>query len=204
MNVTCNLQALLDERKLTQVWLVKASCTNKVSISKIVRGKALPVLHNAKAIADAIGRDIKDIWPNYEQDLSAIKARRLAGLLNYYKGRIKRTEKDWPSRTYDYKKRKRIESEIRKGSVEKTVHPTDPNAVPLADGAYAGPFRLQPVAAGDDLLQDKAWCRSQAKRLHEYLLRNCAYGVYQELRSFLGNESKLIESRVDRGYEVSQ
>jgi len=75
------------------------------------------------------------------------------------------------------------------------VHPSSPNAVPLADEAHADEFRLRPAVVPDELLQDQAWCRAQARRMHEYIVRSCAYGVYRELRELMAAENRLFEER---------
>ena len=180
--IKCNLQAILTERMMSQAELARMSGKRTGCISVLAQGLNNPRRKTAKDIAAVLGLSVYDIWPEYEQ-WHVQRAQQISDGLKAYWEASGRKLPPKPANPRPVK------------VVELPVHPSSPNAVPLADEAHADKFQLRPASVPDELLQDGAWCRAQARRMHEYIVRNCAYGVYRELRELMAAENRLFEER---------
>lgn len=180
----CNLKTVLAKRKLTIASFARISGMSGSTIGALCSGRHnMPHQDTASKVAAALGMTVADIWPNLERDKTAHAAKQREALLAYNQ-LIPRQSKPKPPA----KPRPVRVAEVR-------VHPSSPNAVPLADGASGEEFRLRPASVPDELLQSDAWCAAQARRMHEYIVRNCAYGVYRALREVMAAENRLFEER---------
>ena len=61
--------------------------------------------------------------------------------------------------------------------------------------AAAQEFTLRAGFAGPHELESPVWCQQKAFALHNYLVRNCAWGVYKHLRQMMADENRLAEER---------
>ena len=179
-----NLKSILDQRNLTIASFAKISGMSGSTIGALCSGRHnMPHQDTAAKVAAALGMTVADIWPNLERDKTAHAAKQREALLAYNQLIPRQSKPKPPANPRPVK------------AVELPVHPSSPNAIPLADEAHADDFRLRPAVVPDELLQDSAWCRAQARRMHEYIVRNCAYGVYRELRELMAAENRLFEER---------
>ena len=188
--IKCNLQAILTERMMSQAELARMSGKRTGCISVLARGLHNPRRKTAKDIAAVLGLSVYDIWPEYEQWHVQLKQQISDGLKAYFEA----SGRKLPPKAANPRPVKAANPRPVK-AVDLPVHPSSPNAVPLADDAHADEFRLRPAVVLDELLQDGAWCRAQARRMHEYIVRACAYGVYRELRELMAAENRLFEER---------
>lgn len=168
--VTCRLHAILSERGLRPSDLWRKYGLSGTNFNLIISGHRLPRPELAKQIAASLSLSVADIWPDYEAVIVHRRAKQREAVAAYHSHQQQKTDMQ-------------------------KVSPGNSNAVPLADGSNASEFALHPAAASDDLLQDHRWCRTHAKRMHDYLVRNCAYGVYLELRRLMAAENRLFEER---------
>jgi len=197
---TCLLHKILAERGLMQSTFAQQHGLNSPNLCRIMAGQRLPRLPLAKRIAKSLCLKVADIWPDYDAAIAKRRSKQYEAVLAYHKA--KRQGRD-NRPALDNAQKERLGHDLKFVKTGKRTRPNDPNAVPLADGSMADIFRLQPAKTSDDLLQDSPWCRAQARRMHDYLLRNCAYGVYLELRGIMAAENRLFESRFDHEFIAS-
>jgi len=182
--IVSNLKSILAERNLTIASFAQKSGMSCSTIGALCSGRhPMPQKNTAEKVAAALKMTVDDIWPDLQLHKAAHRHKMSVALLAYNRANGKQAKPKQPANPRPVK------------AVELKVHPSSPNAVPLADEAHADKFQLRPAAVPDELLQDSAWCRAQARRMHEYVVRNCAYGVYRELRELMAAENRLFEER---------
>ena len=187
-----NLKSILDQRNLTIASFAKISGMPCSTIGALCSGRHnMPHQDTAAKVAAALGMTVADIWPNLERDKTAHAAKQREALLAYNQLIPRQAKPKPPAKPRPVKAANPRPVKV----ADERVHPSSPNAVPLADDAHADKFQLRPAVVPDELLQDGAWCRAQARRMHEYIVRNCAYGVYRELRELMAAENRLFEER---------
>jgi transcriptional regulator with XRE-family HTH domain len=180
----CKLKTVLAKRKLTIASFARISGMSGSTIGALCSGRHnMPHQDTASKVAAALGMTVAEIWPNLELHKTAHAAKLQKALLAYNRDHHRQSKpkpapRPRPVRVPDIR-----------------LHPSSPNAVPLADGASGEEFRLRPAPVPDELLQNDAWCAAQARRMHEYIVRNCAYGVYRALREVMAAENQLFEER---------
>lgn len=179
-----NLKSILDQRNLTIASFAKISGMSGSTIGALCSGRhPMPQKNTAEKVAAALKMTIDDIWPDLQLHKAAHSHKMSLALIAYNRANGRQAKPKPPA-----KPRPVRVAEVR-------VHPSSPNAVPLADGASGEEFRLRLASVPDELLQSDAWCAAQARRMHEYIVRNCAYGVYRELRELMAAENRLFEER---------
>lgn len=180
----CNLKTVLAKRKLTIASFARISGMSGSTIGALCSGRHnMPHQDTASKVAAALGMTVAEIWPELELHKAAHAAKQREALLAYNQLIPRQSKPKPPAKPRPVKV-----PYIR-------LHPSSPNAVPLADGASGAEFRLRPAPVPDELLQNDAWCAAQARRMHEYIVRNCAYGVYRALREVMAAENRLFEER---------
>lgn len=186
MEKNCCLSEAMTRAGMSQRRLAETVKCSQVALSQIITGKHLPRRPLGLRISEAVGVEFNVLWPMFEELWAERSQKIREGLKSYIKKRQHRKDKQIAYRAkYD----------MQKSMDDRAIRPTDPNAVPLADGAHADNCSLHPATATDDQLMDPRWCRTQARQIHDYLVRNCAYGVYQQLRGILAAENRLFEER---------
>lgn len=174
MKFTCKLRELLAARNMCQYQLAAAACMSTTNMSKIAAGDRLPHQDTVERITAALGCAPADIWPEYARHLSERTERQR---INLDLGRTKRAY------------------ELKIYRAERRARASEADVVPLADGAAAQEFTLRAGFAGPHELESPVWCQRKAFALHNYLVRNCAWGVYKHLRQMMADENRLAEER---------
>jgi transcriptional regulator with XRE-family HTH domain len=180
----CNLKTVLAKRKLTIASFAKISGMSYSTIGALCSGRhPMPQKNTAEKVAAALKMTIDDIWPDLQLHKAAHSHKMSVALIAYNRANGRQAKPKPPANPRPVK------------VADERVHPSSPNAVPLADGASGEEFRLRPASVPYELLQSDAWCAAQARRMHEYIVRNCAYGVYRALREVMAAENRLFEER---------
>jgi len=177
------IREIMARKGISQRCLGKLVGCSEVSIHLICTGKTLPKCSIASAVAKALESSIDELWPDYAARSAERNKKISAGLRLHSQKRKQHAEKE---RGYQ------AIHALRKCKEQLSIHPTDPNAVPMAVGAVAGDFTLHPVKTPKGQLQNPQWCQDQARRLHNFLAENCAYGVYRELRALFAHENRIF------------
>ena len=181
MKFTCKLRELLAARNMCQYQLAAAACMSTTNMSKIAAGDRLPHQDTVERITAALGCAPADIWPEYARHLSERTERQR---INLDLGRTKRAYRE-----------SKAASELKIYRAERRARASEADVVPLADGAAAQEFTLRAGFAGPHELESPVWCQRKAFALHNYLVRNCAWGVYKHLRQMMADENRLAEER---------
>lgn len=188
MKFQCRIKELLIRRNMRQYQLAQRIYLGNTQVSRICCGDCMPHPKIIERITRVLEASTEEVWPNYAADIAARNKMQIAQLERARRLQAKHRAQV-SRRKYD----------LKKSISDRRIDIHDADVVPLADDAHAQPLTLRAGAAKNASLANPAWCHKKAGDLHKYLVRNCAWGVYCQLRQIMADENRLAELRRTAG-----